>query len=203
MKALISIQVAFVILLLMFSCSRKTSPSATTPPPSANSEKNETEKAAEEMDEGIAKADISEEGSIPLRNTRTSNPDTVVMIQTTACYGQCPVYKATILSNGNMFYLGKRHVDNVGYYKASISPAEIRKIDRKISAIGLMDMAERYPESGKDILDLSNTILISELKGERKKIYINHNAPVKLNEFITFIENIIKDTDWQPAKPVD
>ena len=46
-------------------------------------------------------------------------------IQRTACYGQCPMYKATFMDNGEVVYIGRRFVDNIGTYKALLSEEEV------------------------------------------------------------------------------
>ena len=42
--------------------------------------------------------------------TMATEPQLLASIQRTACFGQCPMYRATFLDNGEVKYVGKRFV---------------------------------------------------------------------------------------------
>ena len=192
------VAIILACLFIVAACNRKSSQA--TSGNTTVKEKKEENVAERKEDKGIS-VNLEEEGAVPLRSQRS--PDTVVSMETTACYGECPIYIATLMSDGSLYYLGRKFVDNVGYYQAKVSYKHIRTIDQKMQAMDILSKAQHYPEDGEDILDVSNTILTIEFKGKRKKIHINHAAPVELNSFVTYLEDFFKNIDWQPASPKD
>ncbi len=62
-------------------------------------------------------------------NDQLSNkPQLLASIERTACYGQCPMYKARFMDNGEVIYVGRRFVEKIGTYKGLISAEEIQAI---------------------------------------------------------------------------
>jgi hypothetical protein len=162
--------------------------------------KIDKEKSAVKSTEPAESEKVNSSGP-PMRNFYGSDPDTVIMMKKTSCYGDCPVYQVSILSNGTLSYHGKRNVERKGHFSASISLSKIRKIDQRMDNISILNMANHYPEEGEDILDISNIILLTQFKSKKKEIFINHGAPEELMNFVSYIEQIVESVDWKIAHP--
>lgn len=180
------------VIILAAGCGRSTSQTTTQKTP-----KVEEEKQHEMIKDDVSKAELSEGGIPPLRKADPETPDTVIMLQKTSCYGKCPVFIATILSNGTMNYTGKRNVEKVGHYTAKIPKLEIRKIDRELMRVNILKFADHYPLDRQDIVDISNTIIYTQFDGENKRIFINHGAPDELKRLINKIERILEEANWE------
>lgn len=127
-----------------------------------------------------------------------SDPDTVVHLVKTACYGECPVFTATIIANGEVRYHGKQNVERMGFYKSRIHKRVIQEIDQKLMAMEFYQLEDRFPQDPEDvILDAPWTYLFSEYKKKRNYIAINHGAPQELTNLINFVERELEILEWQ------
>lgn len=181
-----------IVMMLALGCGRNTSQTTTQQTPEAKEEQKQ-----EMVKETMEKGELPEEDFPPVRHQDPESPDTVFMLQKTACYGKCPVFTATILSNGTMKYTGKRNVDKVGQYTSKISRIEISKIDRELKRVDILSFAEHYPLDRQDIVDAANTIIYTQFDGESKRIFINHGAPDELKRLINKVERILEEANWE------
>ena len=134
----------------------------------------------------------------PMRNPFVTDPDTVTHLEKSSCYGSCPVYTATILADGQVFYEGKRHVQKIGGYTAKMQKKDIQSIDRMLLAIDFFQMEGRYPENDKEIiLDMPWIYVFSEYQKRRKRIAINNGAPQELMQFIDEVDRKLDQLSWK------
>lgn len=200
----IRIGVAFIVLMAIFACNRNANNSASevkSNQPNAEIEVEETDTRIDSSQNSSA-ADSMQ--TSPMRNPFANNPDTVIYLEKTACFGSCPVFSATILANGEVFYRGKENVEKIGFYTAKIDKRQIQLIDAKLLAIGFFDLAGQYPEDENNIiLDFPWIYLFSELKDRQNHIAINNGAPAELLDFIDFVEHKLDDLDWNLREEKD
>lgn len=192
--------IAFVLLIGFFACNRQASTSMADSKTSSRSfEKADApiEKKMESSGQADQPDDLKPN---PIRNPFVTDPDTVIHLEKTACYGSCPVYTATILADGQVFYEGKQFVDKKGFYTSKMSKKDVRSIDQKLLSIEFFKMEDRYPEEEKDIiLDLPWIYLFSEYQKRRKHIAINHGAPEELTQFIEEVDRKLDQLNWKPG----
>lgn len=115
-------------------------------------------------------------------------------IQRTACYGQCPMYKATFLDNGEVIYIGKRFVENIGTYKTLISGEEVLDIKKKITEYDYFGLDSLYPTP---IADFPSCITEASLNGNMKKVIDRRNPPVNLKSFEKFLDGLLEGREWE------
>ena len=111
-------------------------------------------------------------------------------IQRTACYGQCPMYKATFMDNGEVIYIGKRFVENIGTYRTLISAEEVLDIKKKITEYDYFGLDSLYPTP---ITDFPSCITEASLNGNTKKVINKRNPPDNLRAFEKFLDSLLVD----------
>jgi hypothetical protein len=127
-------------------------------------------------------------------STPDQNPQMLASINRTACYGQCPMYKATFMDNGEVLYVGKRFVDNIGTYKTLITSEEVEAIKKEIVAANYFELDSLYPTP---ITDFPSCITEAQLNGKRKKVVNRRNPPVELKVFEKYLDTLLKDREWE------
>lgn len=124
----------------------------------------------------------------------TNSPQMLASIERTACYGQCPMYKATFLDNGEVIYVGKRFVENVGTYKTLISGEEVLDIKKKITEYDYFGLDSLYPTP---IADFPSCITEASLNGTSKRVVDRRNPPDNLKAFERFLDGLLEERVWE------
>ncbi len=192
----------FLSLVFMQSCTRKGS-TAVTQKPKTDVQKN-LEKKEAATDSKVDNPDVMDvpKDAVrrPLRSPFVKDPDTVFHLEKTACYGDCPVYTATILADGKAYFHGKRNVDKKGFYKAELTKDQVSRIDRKILGADFFEFEDRYPiDEDKIVLDLPWVYVFSEYQNKRKRIAINSAAPEALTQLVDDIDEAISNLQWKKS----
>lgn len=123
-----------------------------------------------------------------------TEPQVLASINRTACYGQCPMYKATFMDNGEVEYIGRRFVDNIGTYKTVITAEEVEEIIKQIEVADYFSLDSLYPTP---IADFPSCITEAQLNGQRKKVVNRRNPPVELKNFEKFLDSLLHARDWE------
>ena len=192
----------FILSIAFVSCNRRssvTAEQATKPQLKKSIKEGEVEESLDPMTKQNDQVEIGESiQTVPLRSPFQEEADTVFLLKRTACYGNCPQYTAILLSDGTVYYQGKRNVDKIGRYTSKVNKRKIFELDGMIQKYGFYDFKEEYPvDDGEKILDASNTIVFSEYQSKRKEIFINHDAPAKLVELIDYMDSFFQRLEWE------
>jgi hypothetical protein len=156
-----------------------------------------TDSKVDDSDSMDAPDDITQR---PMRSPFVKDPDTVFYMEKTACYGNCPVYTATILADGKVYFHGKRNVDKQWLYTAELTKAQVSSLDRKILDANFFELEDRYPiDEDNIILDLPWVYVFSEYQKKRKRIAINSAAPDALNQLVHDIDQVLADLRWKKS----
>lgn len=121
----------------------------------------------------------------------------ITSIKKTPCYGRCPVFEAKIYSDGTMTWYGKRFVDKEGHYEAVAPPDFMAQIQGIANEVQYFVFDKAYPNGGKKIADLPNTITYLNLDGKEQKIENNHDAPRELRAFEDFLMEMMERAEWK------
>ena len=114
------------------------------------------------------------------------NPEKIISLERTACFGSCPIYKIEIFTNGNGTYTGKQFVENLGVINFKISTKKIQEIINYAEDIDFFKMEDRYYEP---ISDLPTTITIIK----EKKIINYSGGPKQLRLLEKLIDRFYQD----------
>ncbi len=115
-------------------------------------------------------------------------PQLLASIQRTACYGQCPMYKAVFMDNGEVHYIGRRFVDKIGTYSGLISSEQVLDIQNKITEYSYFELDSLYPTP---IADFPSCITEASLNGVTKKVIDRRNPPKNLKAFEKYLDEVL------------
>ncbi len=122
-------------------------------------------------------------------------PYTMLEYSKGMCFGKCPVYNISIMSDGNMEYFGKMHVDKLGTYNKRLTKGELATLFTELKA---MDLFQYKNEYGGQVMDISKQELIYREAGKEKKIICKLGYPDALVALITKIDKIATASDgWK------
>jgi hypothetical protein len=121
----------------------------------------------------------------------------IASLSRTTCYGNCPYYEIKLYSNGLAIYHGKKNVDNIGLFKATIDQQLISKILSKAKDIDYMSLGLKYPTKGLGIIDFPVCITTIKTDTEKKMIYNRNDSPQKLVEYEQFFDEILEEIEWK------
>ena len=106
--------------------------------------------------------DIAAPGSAKARRVEArqkSGPAKVFALRKTPCYGECPVFRISVQSDGTVLFSGVRNVAPLGDYRARVTSGWVDRLLRKAIAQGVYGLSATYPENTDlFIADASNTI---------------------------------------------
>ena len=123
-----------------------------------------------------------------------TEPQMLATIQRTACYGQCPMYKATFMDNGEVVYIGRRFVDNLGTYKALLSEEDVLDIKKNIAEYDYYGLDSLYPTP---ITDFPSCITEVNLNGVKKTVINRRNPPDNLRAFEKFLDSLLEKSELE------
>lgn len=110
-------------------------------------------------------------------------PDTIISLERTACYGECPIYKIEVFSDGSGQFTGTRFIEKIGISNFQLTAKEIDSIVNYATKIGFNNMNDEYTER---ISDLPTTFV----KIKKKKIRDYVGGPKELKELESLIDTI-------------
>lgn len=117
--------------------------------------------------------------------------DVKVTLQRTACFGQCPIYKATFdLSNAKLQYFGERFVKTEGEREFDLTEEEVSRIQKKIVEVDYLTLEGKYDGP---ISDVPSCITTLSVQGEMVKEVTNRvDGPDRLKEYENLLDEILK-----------
>ncbi|MCB0546426.1 MAG: hypothetical protein KDD19_02505 [Phaeodactylibacter sp.] len=184
--------VFMVLVLLVFTllsgCGRKAAPTGEGIPADAA-------EPVEKHTTPVTTDVLAKEDSLLLPKTE---PRLFASLKRSPCYGHCPVYEVQFYSNGQALYLGEHNVPLQGIYLGAVADSVIQQILEKARTIDFFNLSDFYPEKGKPIADLPQTITYLNDGRQEKTITNNHLAPVELIEFERLLDQLAQDIQWQP-----
>ena len=149
-------------------------------------------------------ASASSAAETSIKSATQTEPQMLATIERTACYGRCPMYKATFMDNGEVKYVGKGFVDKIGTYKTLISTEDVLLIKKNITEYNYFGLDSLYPTP---ITDFPSSITEVNLNGNRKKVINRRNPPSNLKAFEKFLDSLLEgkelekisdETDYNP-----
>lgn len=107
-----------------------------------------------------------------------------------ACYGQCPVFKITILKDGSFKYNGKSYVENIGEYVGFLTTEQTNNLFQRLERLPWETYPEEYPIDNVDFPSFSFEFKSTNVS---KKVRGNSNAPKELQD-LTFVLDALVNT---------
>jgi uncharacterized protein DUF6438 len=126
---------------------------------------------------------------------------TRIVLERTACFGACPVYRLTVDRSRKVVFEGKAHVWEVGRQTGRVSKEGFRQLVSKIEEINFFSLKDRYDGknadgSGSTVTDLP-TRKTSVTRGNVTKTVENYfRGPKGLKELEDLIDEVTNSTEW-------
>jgi len=118
----------------------------------------------------------------------------VASIERTACYGSCPIYRATFFSDGRVRYVGKRFIPNVGTYDLVISADEVKSIGEKAVGIGYFDLKDKYDSP---VIDFPSCVTTFTSDGRSKTVFDRVDGPKSLKAFEKHLDSLLENKEFK------
>ena len=118
--------------------------------------------------------------------------DILITIERGGCFGECPVYSATIFSDGTVVYDGQHFVKVEGTRTHKIAKERIEKLITAFEKAGYFDLKNEYrvDENGISVTDMPTTTTSFNYNGKRKQVVDYYHSPKKLIDLETEIEEL-------------
>ena len=140
----------------------------------------------------------------PQESAAVTSSGTLVSLDRSLCYGDCPSYEVTVDGSGHVVYQGRAHVTVEGAREKEIGRDRVEAILARVSQCGFFEMKDRY--SGRDscpgyCTDFP-TVTISVTHGGKSKRIAHYlgcaGLPelVGLTEFETKVDEMIGTAEW-------
>jgi hypothetical protein len=113
----------------------------------------------------------------------------LVSLKRTPCFGRCPMYRVTIMDNGELVYEGKRFVEKIGTYSGLITGQDVENIIKKINEVKYFEMEDAYDVP---IADFPTCVTTVNLDGKSKSIMNKQGAPGELKQFELYIDSLLE-----------
>ena len=65
---------------------------------------------------------------VSCNSTKSVQNEPLLYLQKTACFGACPIYKATIYSDGKIMYNGEKFTPYIGETETQLSKKELNNL---------------------------------------------------------------------------
>lgn len=121
-------------------------------------------------------------------------PDSVYfMIERTACYGTCPVYRLTIYQDGTATYEGRRFAKREGLYSGKVDAALMKALTDAAEEKGIYGMDDVYD---KPVTDLPSVIIRVHPDHRDKRVVGRVGAPQAFRDLAQEVEALLADVEW-------
>jgi len=176
----------FFVLLFAFSCTKKTNTARVDEP------------------KVIEDTPIPEEEIVEVNTVDEDEGEEPVYLlcelQRTPCYGKCPSFNIKLYSDGKVTYHGTANVDKIGHYVAFCEPQYFDAIFTAAEQANFFVLRNQYPEDGRKLNDLPNTITYLKRNGLEKRVIDNFDAPGDLINFEKWLDQFFDGLEWQEEK---
>jgi hypothetical protein len=120
-----------------------------------------------------------------------------IVMEKTACYGTCPVYRISLSGSGKAIYEGKKYVEKTGKFEKQLSAQQTQKIFSTFEASNFTDFRSEYTEP---VTDLPTTYLTFSHRGFSKTVKDYYNAPAELKKLEKLVEEVANSEGWTEVR---
>ena len=128
------------------------------------------------------------------------DPNLLVSLNRTPCFGSCPAYTVEIFQDGTVKYKGSGYVKRIGFFTATADADFIAQIMKQAETVNYKGFQNRYPAENVEIADLPQTISYVRMGKEGKLVQNKLDAPKELVAFERWLEKHIEGLKWTQTK---
>jgi hypothetical protein len=130
--------------------------------------------------------------TVSVMSQSQNGKDILITIERGGCFGECPVYSATIFLDGTVVFDGQHFVKVEGKRTHKVSKERIEKLITAFEKAGYFDLENEYrvDENGVSMTDQQTTTTSFSYNGKRKQVVDYYHSPKKLIDLETEIEEL-------------
>lgn len=124
----------------------------------------------------------------------------VMSLERTACFGMCPVYGLAVFADGEVVYVGVRHVATPGVRTTQVDPGEVEFLAMQTADSGYFGWEDEY--TWQIVTDQPSAITSLNWQDQYKTINRydgDPNAPIGLVRFEERIDRLANSGQWVTA----
>ncbi len=124
------------------------------------------------------------------------NSNSILKIEKSRCYGECPVYHAILKEKNWIEFYPKENTEIKKASFSKIKNSEFKTLLKIIDSISVDSLKNEY--DNKFLMDIPSTYLTFFDGKKVKKVKVRANAPEELRMLIKTFEEVIKTSKWKP-----
>tara|TARA_Y100000589_G_C27075999_1_gene597490 strand:+ start:539 stop:1015 length:477 start_codon:yes stop_codon:yes gene_type:complete len=124
------------------------------------------------------------------------NSNSILKIEKSRCYGECPVYIAILKEKKRIEFYPKENTEIKKASFSKIKNSEFKTLLKLIESISIDSLKNEY--DNKLLMDIPSTYLTFFDGKKVKKVKVRARAPEKLRLLIKTFEEVIKTCQWKP-----
>jgi hypothetical protein len=121
----------------------------------------------------------------------------MITLTRSVCFGFCPAYRVTINGDGEVVYVGERHVNVAGERRARVSQAEVQALLRRFDQAGFNALQDRYRAPATDLPTYTITL---ERNGTTKTVVdyggLMAGMPQAVRDLQDEIDRVANTAQW-------
>ncbi|HEY0030177.1 MAG TPA: DUF6438 domain-containing protein [Bacteroidia bacterium] len=119
----------------------------------------------------------------------------VIIFQTTACFGKCPIYTLTINGESKTAtFIGEKNTEKIGTYTKVVSKKELADFVEAFEKAGFNSLLDEYPGM---ITDFPFHYITYTYKGKTKKVKERSGAPEALLTLEKTLSDYANSEGWK------
>lgn len=119
----------------------------------------------------------------------------------TPCYGQCPIFKLTIYTDGKAVYEGRNWVNMIGTYRTVVSKSSMERLLTAAKEVDYFSMKEEY--NNEMVTDLPSVITEVSNDGVLKRVRNRRGGPASLKTLYGVFDTIVAESFWTKEETKD
>ena len=135
-----------------------------------------------------SETEVNEEESNSDKATEGSKANELASIKRTPCYGRCPMYKLTIMDNGEVIYQGKQFVEKLGTYSGLLTSEDLMTILERAKETNYFELEDAYDVP---IADFPTCVTSVTKDGKTNRVMNKQGAPPSLKKFELYLDSLI------------
>lgn len=113
-----------------------------------------------------------------------------IRLERHACFGDCPIYKATVNGKGEVIWEGEEHVKTKGKQTSFIPLEKVKRLLAFLKAIQFDSLKERY--TGVSASEERESVVVVSVAGKSKTI-VHYDTDLQAPQKLTILENKIDE----------
>lgn len=121
-------------------------------------------------------------------------------LETSGCFGWCPVYKLSFHTDGKVVYEGLRSVEKMGRAEIMLTKAETKELKAAVERTNLW----QYPDKiESNVVDAPGATLIAHRRAETKRVYGTVDRPKPLLDLQNLMKSMVERYGYELTRGVN